>query len=219
MGAILGFETVGFRHGTEAETLSNVTFALLRGEIAVVSGAGGSGKSALAGLAALALVPSRGRLRLFDQDLGGASPRLRRTLRRRIGFVGDGLPLLGGLSARDNVALPLEVLGVGTRDAEQRVAELLDWMGLSDRADATPEALSRAERERVAIARAVVGRPELVVADDPLSFPDAEEAGRVCALLERLAELGSAVLVTARAPGWTAALPAKRLRIAGGRLA
>jgi len=218
MGAILAFETIGFRHGTEAETLSNISFELARGQIAIVSGAAGSGKSALAGLAALALRPSRGRLRMFDVECGEARPALRRMLRRRIGFIGDGLPLLPQLSVRENVALPLAILGVSERETDQRIGELLDWMALTDRADAHPEALSHGERDRVAIARAVVGRPELVVADEPLSSPDAQEAARVCALFERLAELGSAVLVTARMTGWAAGLTARRLRIEQGQL-
>ena len=194
-GSIVQFENVGLRYGTGAETLSDLTFSLRQGGFYFLTGPSGAGKTSLLRLLYLALRPSRGVIRLFDEDIV-TMPRPRLPgFRRRIGVVFQEFRLVPHLSTFDNVALPLRVAGVADDDLETPVREMLAWLGLADRASARPATLSGGEQQRVAIARAVIGRPELLVADEPTGNVDPEMAKRLLHLFDALNKLGTTIVV------------------------
>ena len=195
MAGIVHFENVGLRYGTDAETLSDISFTIPQGGFHFLVGASGAGKTSLLNLITLAQRPSRGMIRLFGEDAGPLPRKQLPALRRRIGVVFQDFRLVPALSAHDNVALPLRIAGMAERDIGPRVAELLDWVGLGLRAGARPQTLSGGEQQRVAIARAVITAPDLLIADEPTGNVDPDMAARVLHLLESLNRSGTTILV------------------------
>lgn len=213
------FENVGLRYGMGAETLSDVTFTLAFGAFYFLTGASGAGKTSLLRLLYLAQRPSRGLIRLFDEDVVGMPRDRLPALRRRIGVVFQDFRLVPHLSAYDNVALPLRVDGVDEAEIEERVSEMIAWVGLSGRASARPATLSGGEQQRVAIARAVIGRPEMLVADEPTGNVDPDMANRLLHLFDALNRLGTTVVVATHDLHLVARVPsAKIMRLERGRL-
>jgi cell division transport system ATP-binding protein len=195
MANIVQFESVGLRYGTGAETLSDINFTLRSGAFYFLTGPSGAGKTSLLKLLYLAQRASRGVVRIFGED-AGQLPRARLPgFRRRIGVVFQDFRLVPHLSAYDNIALPLRVAGVHESEIETPVREMLAWVGLTNRGGATPPTLSGGEQQRIAIARAVIGRPELLVADEPTGNVDPEMAERLLHLFDSLNRLGTTVVV------------------------
>lgn len=192
---IVRFSGVGLRYGREREALSDLSFDLAPGSFHFLTGASGAGKTSLLRLMQLDLRPTRGLISLFGRDVA----RLKRAdlpfVRRRIGVVLHDRRLLGHLDAFDNVALPLRLAGRKLADYAPDVTELLAWVGLSERAAAYPAALSSGEQQRLAIARAVVTRPDLLLADEPTGDVDHEMALRILRLFVELNRLGTTVLI------------------------
>ncbi|HEX8445912.1 MAG TPA: cell division ATP-binding protein FtsE [Sphingomonas sp.] len=220
MGTIVQFENVGLRYGSDGETLSDLSFALAPGAFYFLTGASGAGKTSLLKLLYLAQRPTRGTIRLFEQDVV-MLPRDRLPgFRRRIGVVFQDFRLIPYLSAYDNVALPLRVAGVEERDLDAPVREMLAWVGLASRAEARPATLSGGEQQRVAIARAVIARPEILVADEPTGNVDPEMAARLLHLFDALNRLGTTIVVATHDIHLLSRVAhAQMLRLDGGRLA
>ncbi|MBO9714240.1 cell division ATP-binding protein FtsE [Sphingomonas sp.] len=195
MANIVQFDQVGLRYGTSPETLSDLSFTLTSGSFYFLTGPSGAGKTSLLKLLYLAQRPTRGAVRLFGED-AGTLPRTRLPgFRRRIGVVFQDFRLLGHLSAYDNIALPLRVAGMPESEIEAPVREMLAWVGLTDRGKARPPTLSGGEQQRIAIARAVIARPEILVADEPTGNVDPEMAERLLHLFDSLNRLGTTVVV------------------------
>ncbi|QPL39822.1 cell division ATP-binding protein FtsE [Erythrobacter sp. A30-3] len=192
---IVQFDNVGLRYGTDREVLSNVSFTLFPGRFYFLTGASGAGKTSLLKLLYLAQRPSRGAIRMFGTDVITLPRDRLPAYRRRMGVVFQDFRLLDHLSAFDNVALPLRVAGVREADLQAPVADMLEWVGLAQRADARPATLSGGEQQRVAIARAVIGRPDMLVADEPTGNVDPEMALKLIRLFEALNRLGTTVVV------------------------
>ena len=195
MANIVQFENVGLRYGTGAETLSDVSFTLQSGAFYFLTGASGAGKTSLLKLLYLAQRPTRGSIRLFGEDAVTLPRRRLPGLRRRIGVVFQDFRLLPHLSAYDNIALPLRVSGVPESEIGAPVREMLAWVGLQDRVEARPPTLSGGEQQRIAIARAVITRPEVLVADEPTGNVDPDMAERLLHLFDSLNRLGTTVVV------------------------
>ncbi|OCC22865.1 cell division ATP-binding protein FtsE [Croceicoccus estronivorus] len=192
---IVQFDNVGLRYGTGKEVLSDVSFTLYPGSFYFLTGASGAGKTSLLKLLYLAQRPSRGMIRMFGTDVITLSRERLPAFRRRLGVVFQDFRLVPHLSAYDNVALPLRVAGVSEHDLAKPVADMLEWVGLADRAEARPATLSGGEQQRVAIARAVIGRPDMLVADEPTGNVDPDMALKLLRLFEALNRLGTTVVV------------------------
>ncbi len=219
LSAIAEFDSVGLRYGTGGEVLRDLDFRLARGGFYFLTGPSGAGKTSLLQLLYLARRPTRGRIRLFDQELADVPRAGLPALRRRIGVVFQDFRLVRHLSVFDNVALPLRISGVEEDEIERTVREMLEWAGLAERSGARPATLSGGEQQRVAIARAVINRPDLIVADEPTGNVDAEMARRLLHLFTALNRLGTTVLVATHDVGLIKATPgAQLLRIEGGTL-
>jgi len=219
MANIVQFENVGLRYGTGAETLSDLSFTLSASSFYFLTGASGAGKTSLLKLLYLAQRPTRGIVRLFGED-AGALPRARLPgFRRRIGVVFQDFRLVPHLSAFDNIALPLRVAGMPESEVEGPVREMLAWVGLKERGASRPPTLSGGEQQRIAIARAVINRPEMLVADEPTGNVDPDMAERLLHLFESLNRLGTTVVVATHDLQLINRVPAARMmRIERGRL-
>ncbi len=192
---VLRFEYVGMRYGVGPEVLRDVTFALGAGSFHFLNGPSGAGKTTLLKLMYLALRPTRGLIHLFGRDISITPRRDLPALRRRIGVVFQDFRLIDHLSAVDNVALPLRIGGSRHEGIEAHVRELLTWVGLANHLDAKPPTLSGGQQQSVAIARAVINRPSLLLADEPTGNVDDAIALRLMHLFEELNRMGTTVVV------------------------
>lgn len=209
---------VGFGYGHGPEVLRDVNLTLPRGSFHFLTGPSGAGKSTLLKLLTLAARPTRGALWLFGEDAGDAPRRTLPTFRRRMGVVFQDFRLLDHMSAFDNVALPLRLAGARPAAYAGNVTEMLEWVGLGDRAQTCPPALSGGEKQRLAIARAVIAGPELIVADEPTGNVDADMAARLLKLFQSLNRLGATVLIASHDEALAARSGAAVLRLDGGRI-
>jgi cell division transport system ATP-binding protein len=192
---ILRFSSVSMRYGNGPEVLSDVSLSLPRGSFHFVTGPSGAGKSSLLKLIYLAARPSSGSIRLCGEAVASMPARDRPRARRRIGVGFQVILLLDHLSAFDNTALPLRIAGHKPSEYRGDVAELLTWVGLGARMGSLPPTLAGGEKQRLAIARAVVGRPEILLADEPTGNVDHEMALRIYRLFVELNRLGTTVII------------------------
>jgi cell division transport system ATP-binding protein len=192
---MIKFEHVGFRYGIGPEILSDINFILEPGSFHFLSGPSGSGKTSLLNLLFLGRKPTRGLMSMFDHNINNLEREKLATIRRRIGVVFQDFRLLPHLSAFDNVALPLRILGQPEREVRNNVSELLEWVGLGDYKNALPQTLSGGQQQRVAIARAVIGRPKLLLADEPTGNLDDEIGFRLMNLFEQLNRMGTTIVI------------------------
>lgn len=206
------------RYGRAAEVLRDVSFTVETGSFHFITGASGAGKSSLLKLIYLAEKPSRGRIEMFGRDVVRMAGEERMKMRRRIGVVFQELRLLEHLTAFDNAALPLRIAGHKPQEYRADVAELLAWVGLKDRMGAHPSALSGGEKQRLAIARAVVARPHILLADEPTGNVDNEAAMRILRLFTELNRLGTTVLVASHDEELVARAGQPVLHLHDGRL-
>ena len=191
---LVRFENVGLRYGAGAEVLRDISFVLQPGSFHFLTGPSGAGKTSLLKLLYLAQRPSRGLISIFGHDIVTKRRSALPALRRRIGVVFQDFRLLSHLSAFDNVALPLRIGGADDARIRPHVEELLDWVGLADRMAARPPTLSGGEQQRLAIARAVIAQPDLLVADEPTGNVDPEMANRLLRLFLELNRLGTTLV-------------------------
>jgi cell division transport system ATP-binding protein len=189
------FENVGLRYGMGPEVLRDISFTIEAGSFRFLTGPSGAGKTSLLRLLFLALKPTRGLISLLGRDVATLPRRELPHLRRRIGVVFQEFRLLDHLTTFENVALPLRVAGERLSRYREDVMELLQWVGLADHANAYPPVLSGGEKQRAAIARAVIGKPELLLADEPTGNVDPVLALRLMRLLVELNRFGTTVVI------------------------
>lgn len=214
--ATVRLEGVGFGYAQTHRALRDINLTLPAGSFHFLTGPSGAGKSTLLKLLTLAERPVSGRLHLFGQDATATTRRELPGFRRRMGMVFQDFRLLDHLSAFDNVALPLRLTGHKAYRAD--VEEILAWVGLGDRMEARPSTLSGGEQQRLAIARAVVTRPDLILADEPTGSVDAVMAERLLKLFQSMNRLGTTVLIASHDQALAERSGATLLRLESGRL-
>jgi cell division transport system ATP-binding protein len=192
---VISLVNVALRYDRGPEILSHVNFQLRPGSFHFLTGPSGAGKTSLLRLLFLTLQPTSGEIHLFNHDVSGITTAKRAQLRRRIGIVFQDFRLLDHLTTWENVALPLRVVGKQLSDYREDVTDLLQWVGLGDRMHAYPSVLSGGEKQRAAIARAVIGKPELLLADEPTGNVDPQMARRLLRLFVELNRLGTSVVI------------------------
>ncbi|MFY9625060.1 MAG: cell division ATP-binding protein FtsE [Rhodoplanes sp.] len=212
------FENVGLRYGVGPEVLRDLTFHIEPHSFQFLTGPSGAGKTSLLRLLFLSLRPTRGLITLFDQDVATLDKDSLAILRRRIGVVFQDFRLLDHLTTYENVALPLRVLGREEASYRYEVEELLHWVGLGDRMAALPPVLSGGEKQRAAIARAVIARPQLLLADEPTGNVDPNLAKRLLRLFIELNKSGTSVVIATHDIGLMDQYDARRLVIHEGRV-
>jgi cell division transport system ATP-binding protein len=215
---VVRFENVGLRYGLGTEVLRDLTFRIEPHSFQFLTGPSGAGKSSLLRLLFMSIRPTRGLVTLFGHDVATLGKDALATLRRRIGVVFQDFRLLDHLSTYENVALPLRVIGRSEDTFREEVVELLQWVGLGDRMSALPPVLSGGEKQRAAIARAVIARPQLLLADEPTGNVDPSLAQRLLRLFVELNKSGTSIVVATHDIALMDQYDARRLVLHDGRL-
>ena len=212
------FDHVSKRYANGREALTDLSLKIDSGEIAFVTGHSGAGKSSLLKLIALIERPSRGQVVVNGQNLNNVPRSKVPAFRRQVGMVFQDHKLLSDHSIFDNVALPLVIAGVGSKEIGKRVRAALDQVGLLGRESCVPLELSTGEQQRVGIARAVVSKPPILIADEPTGNLDPDLSLEVMHLFRRFNEVGVTVLVASHDVHLLQHFPVRRIRLEAGRV-
>lgn len=215
---MIRFEHVNKRYPQRGEALKDLSLDLSAGEMAFLTGHSGAGKSTLLKLIGLIERPSRGRILVAGHSLGDLPRRRIPYHRRGIGMIFQDHRLLNDRTVFDNVALPLVVAGMPRREVGRRVRAALDQVGLLALERAQPIALSAGEQQRVGIARAVVARPPIILADEPTGNLDPDLSSEIYALFERFHEVGVTLLIATHDQERVSRMAHRILRLHQGRL-
>lgn len=191
---MIELDSVAYSYGG-GELLSDISLELQPGSFHFLTGPSGSGKTTLLKLCYGALFPTGGAVRLFDKDVRQLDRDDIALARRRIGVVHQDCQFLDHMSVSDNIALPLQVSGRDLLGEAANLNELLNWVGLKNRAQAMPPELSGGERQRAALARAVIMSPDAILADEPTGNVDWEMSQRLLRLLVELNRMGKTIMV------------------------
>ena len=213
---MIRFDRVAKRYPPGLDALSDLSFEVEEREMVVVNGHSGAGKSTLLKLIAAVEKPTAGAVLVGGQNVGGLARAALPYLRRRIGMVFQDQKLLFDRNVFENVMLPLAIAGFPPREAAQRVRAALDKVGLASREKALPVMLSGGEQQRLAIARAVVNRPSLLLADEPTAHLDSETAADVARIFHEFHHVGVTILIATYANELFSG--ARRLQLDHGRL-
>jgi cell division transport system ATP-binding protein len=219
MSDIIEFDRVSHRYAAgDPAIFTEASFRLARGEMAFLTGPSGAGKSTLLKLVALLARPSSGRIVVGGMDLSKVRRRQIPAYRRQFGMIFQNFNLLPERNVFDNIAMPLVIRGHSGEDIGRRVRAALDAVGLRGKEKAFPATLSGGEQQRVGIARAVVAKPLLLLADEPTGNLDPELAREVMQLFMRFNEVGVSVLVATHAVGLIRQLPYRSIHLEHGTL-
>ncbi|MEM7439267.1 MAG: ATP-binding cassette domain-containing protein [Pseudomonadota bacterium] len=218
---MIELKDAGFAYGGR-EILSEMDMRLEPGSFHFLTGPSGSGKTTLLNMCYAARMPTKGIVRIFDQDVRTLDRDSVARIRRRVGVVHQDCQFLDHLSLRENIALPLAVSGREQSLTDQNIDDLIGWVGLQERTENLPPELSGGERQRAALARAIVMSPDLLLADEPTGNVDWEMAKRLLALLVELNRMGKTIVIATHdlnlIRAAKAQVSARVLRIAGGTL-
>ncbi|MEM9421404.1 MAG: cell division ATP-binding protein FtsE [Pseudomonadota bacterium] len=215
---IVDLQNVQLSYDGHLNILHGASMVLREGDFRFLTGASGAGKTTLLKLIYLAHQATAGQVHLFGQNVSTLPAQALPTLRRRIGVVFQEFRLLDHLTAFENVALPMRVMGLKETAYRNDVIDLLKWVGLSHRMDACPPALSGGEKQRVALARAIVSKPDLILADEPTGNVDPDMGAKIMQLLLELNKLGTAVIVATHDFSIVKRLQMKILRLKDGQV-
>ena len=216
---MIRFDQVYKRYANGREALAGVSFHIDDGEMAFLTGHSGAGKSSILKLIALIERPTRGQVIVGKENTAAIKPRGIPHFRRRLGVVFQDHKLLHDRPVAENVALPLIIAGLPRRDIEKRVRAALDQVGLLSKERCLPLELSTGEQQRVGIARAVVGRPRLLIADEPTGNLDPELALDIMQLFKRFNDVGVTVVIATHDLHLIDRFGARRIGFREGRVA
>jgi len=206
------------RYPEGLEALRDVSFEIAAGEMVFITGHSGAGKSTLFRLLAAIERPTSGSIVVNGQNLAALRKGAVPYLRRNFGLIFQDQKLLFDRSVLDNVLLPLAIVGLPAKEAVRRARAALDKVGLLDREKANPVALSGGEQQRLAIARAVVNRPAILLADEPAANLDTESAAAILDIFLAFHQVGVTLLIATHDPLWLARLAPRQLQLERGRL-
>lgn len=210
---------VSLSYDRTGEVLSEIDLVLRQGSFTFLTGPSGAGKSSLLKLMYLAHAPSRGNIRLFGRQTFELKRKQLAAMRRRIGVVFQEFRLLNHLTAFENVALPLRVAGQKPDSYSNEVIDLLRWVGLGERVDAPIPSLSGGEQQRVAIARSLINKPDLLIADEPTGNVDPEMGAKIMRLFAELNKrVGTTILIATHDLELIREFEAPVLRLSNGLL-
>jgi cell division transport system ATP-binding protein len=215
---LVRFENVGLRYGIGPEILRDLTFSIPSHSFQFLTGPSGAGKTTLLKLILQTLKPTRGRITMFGQPVSAIDKAELARLRRRIGIVFQDFRLLDHLTTYENVALPLVVQGREEASYRAEVIELLKWVGLGDRMHVPPMILSGGEKQRAAIARALIVQPQMLLADEPTGNVDPSLARRLLRLFIELNRTGTAIVLATHDLQLMDLVDARRMVLAEGHL-
>ena len=215
---MIQFSAVTKRYPGGHEALRGVSLEIGAGELVAITGHSGAGKTTLLKLVAGIERPSAGTVLVQGQNLGALGETALAVLRRRIGFVFQDHKLLFDRNAFENVALPLRIAGFGHDETGRRVRAALDKVGLLGRERALPVALSGGEQQRLCIARAIVNRPSVLVADEPTGNLDADYARAIVELFLSFHQVGVTVLLSTHDETSLGRLEGRRVHLSSGAL-
>ena len=216
---MIRFDNVSKRYPGGHDALRNLTLTIESGEFVFVTGHSGAGKSTLLRLIGLIERPTRGQLLVDNRSTRGVSKRKLPAYRRDIGMVFQDHKLLFDRTVFDNVALPLVITGLGHREIGRRVRAALDQVDLLRKEKQRPETLSSGEQQRVGIARAIVARPKILIADEPTGNLDPELSLGIMRLFERFSEIGVTLLIASHDISLVDMLGHRRIMLTDGELA
>lgn len=205
----------GYRTG---DVLRGIEFEVNRSEVALVTGPAAAGKTTLIHLLRLALTPSRGRAVILGADARRLNLTWRARLKRHIGYIAENPSFVEHWTTYDNIALPLRLMGRKPADYADDVQELVEFVGLNAAADTLASQLSGAQRRRAAIARALAGKPDLILADDPTAGMSPADGKRIVRLLAEMRRVGAAIVITSQDQGLAEVAPTTSWRLERGRL-
>ena len=215
---MISVSAVSKRYPEGLEALKNVSFEIENGEMVFISGHSGAGKSTLFKLLAAIERPTSGSIVVNGQNIAALRRSAIPYLRRNLGLIFQDQKLLFDRTALDNVLLPLAIVGLPAKEALRRARAALDKVGLLDREKANPIALSGGEQQRLAIARAVVNRPSILLADEPTANLDSDSASTIHELFRAFHQVGVTLVIATHDPQWMARFSPRVLRLEHGRL-
>lgn len=214
--ALVKFSNVALRYDEGSDVLHDINFELEPGSFHFLTGPSGAGKTSLMKLLYVGQKPTRGAISMFGRDLTLMTRKTMPEVRRQIGIVFQDFRLLNHLSAFDNVALPLRVSNTSEKNIKKNVTELLNWVGLGDKKDCLPHTLSGGEQQRIAIARAVINRPKLLLADEPTGNIDDNIGIKLMTLFEELNRHGTTVVIATHDEDIVRRFPHAQMRLENG---
>ena len=215
---MISFSDVTKRYPEGLEALKNVSFEIEAGEMVFITGHSGAGKSTVFRLLAAIERPTSGSIVVNGQNLAALRKSAIPYLRRNFGLIFQDQKLLFDRSVLDNVLLPLAIVGLPAREAIRRARAALDKVGLLDREKTHPIALSGGEQQRLAIARAVVNRPAILLADEPTANLDADSASAILEIFRAFHQVGVTLVIATHDPDWMARFSPRVLRLERGHL-
>ena len=215
---MISASAVSKRYPEGLEALRDVSFEITAGELVFITGHSGAGKSTLFRLLAAIEKPTSGSIVVGGQNLAALRRSAIPFLRRHFGLIFQDQKLLFDRSVLDNVLLPLAIVGLPHREALRRARAALDKVGLLAREKAHPIALSGGEQQRLAIARAVVNRPAILLADEPTANLDVDSASDILAIFRAFHQVGVTLVVATHDPQWMARFSPRVLRLERGQL-
>ncbi len=216
--AIIQMERISLRYGRGPEILSDIDLTLQPGSFSFLTGASGAGKSSLLKMIYLTLAPTRGLISLFGKTLTDLDTKALQDLKRKIGVVSQDYELIPHLTVFENAALPLRATGRSRSSYDANTKELLDWVGLGQKLDHSPQTLSGGEQQRVAIARAVMTKPDILIADEPTGNVDPDMGKRLLRLFLEMNRMGTTVLIATHDHGLLNQIKADRFHLENGHV-
>ena len=211
------FESVTKKFG-QIVALEDVSFEIGGGEFIFITGPSGSGKTTINKLILREILPTSGSIKIDDIDLVKMPSRKMPQLRRKVGVVFQDFKLLSDRTVFENVALPLEVIGRGEKEIKQEVGEILSLVGLGERMGLFPAQLAGGELQRVCLARAIIAKPEIVLADEPTGNLDPATSWQIVKLLKKINKMGTTIIMSTHNMEIVNSLREKVIRIDRGKV-